>query len=109
MRFVRPIIWLVSLILVVSLTRSVFELSKKQDIVRRSQDELARLERENRELEEALAAAETPEFIEKTAREKLGLVKEGETVVVLPKTKEGQETISNKQIPNWKKWRDLFF
>ena len=50
--------------------------------------------------------------MERMAREKLGLVKEGETIVImknekLKMTNEEQEVEENS--PNWKKWWGLFF
>lgn len=110
MRLIRPIVWLISFILVISLTRSVFSLLAKRDIVQTQKEELARLEAENRLLEEARLQAQTPEFIEKAAREKLGLVKDGEVVVMLPQGQEAPGAAgAGESIPNWKKWWGLFF
>lgn len=110
MRLIRPIVWLISFVLVISLTRSVMSLLAKRDIVQTQKGELARLEAENRLLEDALSQAQTPEFIERTAREKLGLVKDGEVVVMLPQGQERESTgAAGESIPNWKKWWGLFF
>lgn len=108
MRFVRPIIWLVSLLLVVSLTRSVASLLEKRNIVRVQEEQLQRLEAENKQLQDALTQAETPEFVERVAREKLGLVKDGETIVILPQ-QQVSVTQTSEKIPNWKQWWGLFF
>jgi cell division protein FtsB len=110
MRLIKPIIWFVSLLLVVSLTRSVVSLLAKKDIVRTQKEELARLEEENKKLEDALSQAQTPEFVERTAREKLGLVKDGEVVVMLPQGAAGEDTqAQTESLPNWKQWWGLFF
>ena len=109
MRILRPIIWLISLLLVISLTRSVVTLLQKRQIVVRQREELARLQEANAKLNEALSQAETPEYIEREAREKLGLVKDGETVVILPKIND-QSSISNTQQGSyWQQWWGLFF
>lgn len=111
MRLIRPIVWLISFVLVISLTRSVVSLLAKRDIVQTQSAELTRLEAENKQLEEALSQAQTPEFIEKTAREKLGLVKDGEVVVMLPQSAQAGDSLeeTDENIPNWKKWWGLFF
>ncbi len=111
MKLIKPIIWLVSFVLVISLTRSVISLLAKRDIVQTQKAELVRLEAENRQLEDALSQAQTAEFIERTAREKLGLVKDGEVVVLLPQSAQAGESAvtSDENNPNWKKWWGLFF
>jgi len=57
---------------------------QRQELVK-SQNELQLLADENRKLEVELAALKSdPKAVEKIAREKLGLVKPGETVLILP-------------------------
>ena len=57
---------------------------KRQELVR-FQNELSALVDENRKLEAELAALKNdPRAVEKIAREKLGLVKPGEVVLILP-------------------------
>lgn len=97
--------------LVVSLSGSLWTVWKKGDIVRERQETLARLEAENQDLIKKLAEAQTPAFVERVAREKLGLVKPGETVVLVEKS--SQQSVASSQqettVPNWKKWWGLFF
>lgn len=97
--------------LIISMTGSVWTIWQKRDIVRERSEILAKLEAENRELTKTLAETEKPAFVEKVAREKLGLVKPGETVVLVEKS--GQPAaISSQQevsVPNWKRWWRLFF
>jgi cell division protein FtsB len=57
---------------------------ERQELVR-AQNELTALVEENRKLEAELAALKSdPKAVEKIAREKLGLVKPGEVVLILP-------------------------
>jgi len=42
------------------------------------------LEKENKELKKKLSEVESPEFIEEEARNKLGLGKNGEVIVIIP-------------------------
>lgn len=81
-----------------------------QDIV----ETLHKLEIKNKELKAKLEYVKSPEFIETQARDKLGLVKEGETLVIIPDEKIKQ--ILNQdhkspevKLPNPLGWWKLFF
>lgn len=113
-RLSRLIITIVSLLLVVSLSRSIMSLWEKYDIVWERQQELDREKERNVQLKTELEQVQRPEFIEREAREKLGMVKEGETVVLLPKSQISNSNDQTREeneekIPNWKKWWRLFF
>lgn len=116
--FVSLIIIGVSLLAVVSLSRSVYSLWRKRDFVRKRAEVLIQEQAENDRLKQQVEEAKKPEFIEKEAREKLGMTREGEAVVILPKSPSptggsnpndqiGQKKEDN--IPTWKKWWRLFF
>lgn len=114
LRVIRLVIIGVSAILVVNLSRSIWDLWRRRDIVAERQEVLHRLEIENKRLKDELTYSESPLFIEQEARNRLGLGREGEEVVLLPKeqgtgdkkqaTEEGKESV-----PNWKRWWRLFF
>ena len=69
---------------------------------------------ENDRLKRKLYEVQSPEYIEKQAREKLGMSKEGEYVVMLPASLSAQKKISGEpvifpeQFPVWKQWLSLF-
>ena len=64
----------------------------------------------NMQLQEDLREATSPAFIEQAARDKLGLVREGETIVIMDKASGGPKTPKNPQeLPSWKQWWSLFF
>jgi cell division protein FtsB len=115
--FQRPLARLfivgVSLLTVVSLSRSVYGLWRKRDYVRIRADALAQEQAENDRLKKLVEEAQKPEFIEKEAREKLGMTREGEAIVILPKSQISNPNDQVKQkeenISNWKKWWRLFF
>jgi hypothetical protein len=74
------------------------------------------MQAETAQLEEQIAVAEGSNFIEKQIRNKLGLVKPGEAIVVLPDAeilkKMAPQIIAEEDVlpdPNWKKWEKLFF
>ena len=117
MRIIRSrgfklIIFFISLGAIVTAPRSLFEMWQRRGLLQERQEVRDVLASKNEELKRELAQAQTPEYIEEVAREKLGLVKEGETIILMPNN---QSTISNESqiqedyIPNWKKWWRLFF
>ncbi len=119
--FIRLLTVGISLLAVVSLSRSVYGLWRKRDYVQQRASALAQEQAENDRLKKQVEESQKPEFIEKEAREKLGMTREGEAIVImpnppageagdkLPMTNEKTEAITTKVIPNWKKWWGLFF
>ncbi len=106
------IIALLSLSLLGNITRI---LSANQKLTE-AKNKILAAQKEQEDLKKKVAEAQSPEFIEKQARDKLGLAKEGETVVVLPDPQtlkllapshEKEEIFLPD--PNWKKWAKLFF
>ncbi len=77
-------------------------------------EKLHKLEVKNKELKSKLDEIKTPEFIEKEARNKLGLTKEGETLVIIPQEKIDAvlgltKKIEEIKLPNWLGWFKVFF
>lgn len=108
------IIFCISLLAAVSLSRSVYSLWRKRDYVRERADRLAWEQAEKARIKKEIKEAQKPEFIEKEAREKLGMTKEGETVVIMPNDKLQMTNGKTDEktpvlISNWKKWWRLFF
>lgn len=114
-RLTTGILLIFGLYLIVSFSRDIFNLFQKGKEVEKEQLKLEELQIKNEELKRQLEYVKSAEFLEKEAREKLGLAREGEVVVILPENLEelisgNQSQISeNQQIPNWKKWLKLFF
>jgi cell division protein FtsB len=95
----------------IGIVRSVITLSQKKNIIAERQQVLRELSEKNRELQQELREATSPAFIEAAARDKLGLVREGETVVIMDKTQNvNSESQTNpREVPPWKQWWSLFF
>jgi cell division protein FtsB len=65
--------------------RGFLQLRRQRAQLRAAQDEVAKIDAENRKLEaEVTALKNDPRALERIAREKLGLAKPGEVVVILP-------------------------
>ncbi len=77
-----------------------------------AQKQLDDLKRENEALKKELGFKAGDQFAEEEIRNKLGLAKPGEAIVVLPKGESSESTVNNQssaEIPNWQKWWNLFF
>jgi len=123
----RWIIIAISLFVIASLARSVVDLWQRRSIVEQEKKRLSALEKKHEELTKKLEMVQTPMFIEKEARERLGMAKEGETIILmnnasrtesvegsLPEQAQShpigmQSGESLQQIPYWKRWWMTFF
>jgi cell division protein FtsB len=109
---IRLVIGIVSVFVAIGLARSITDHWHKRTIVTERQEALKREEERNRLLISKLQEATSSAFIEKEAREKLGLVKEGDTIVLLDKAQTSElhaQEDRDRSLPNWKKWWNLFF
>jgi cell division protein FtsB len=108
------------LLLILVLALSVFKnVSRGMQIDRQIEAEKAKITKmqaENKKLEEELIKTQNQDFIEKEIRNKLGLGKSGEAIVVLPdddllRKLAPQTSIETDTLPdpNWMKWKKLFF
>jgi cell division protein FtsB len=111
-RFFQILIIIIGVGLIVNLSRSVLKLLQASDQLREAEQKVSQLEKEASLLAQKKDLFQSPDFIEQEARNKLNMVKEGETVVVLPanieefsKEKERQKS---EPLPNWRQWLNLF-
>ena len=96
-------------IVINSLTRSIYDLWHKQDLVVKAQNNLNKEEEENQRLKSQLAHVTSDQFIEEEARNKLFMVKTGESGVILPQGLGSvKPAASVRELPNWQKWVNLF-
>lgn len=107
-RLITIVILVLGSYFVFSLSKGTYDLWYKAEKVKEAQDERKEKEEKNRQLKKQLEFVQKPEFIEKQAREKLGLAKPNEVVVVMT-TPEATQSGIEKDLPNWEKWWNLFF
>ncbi len=111
-------ITLVSVLLIISLfaysliTRTM-EAVKSGERLSESADLVYKLEAQNKVLKQKLTEVKSPDFIEAEVRNKLGFVKKGETIVVIPEEKLklvlGASQSAVIRLPNWLGWLKVFF
>ena len=72
-------------------------------------NDLKREKRENEKLKQQLVLVQDENFIESEARNKLFMVKPGESGVIVPSELiQKKEKMEVENIPNWQKWVNLF-
>ncbi|MEX2007178.1 MAG: septum formation initiator family protein [Candidatus Levyibacteriota bacterium] len=102
-----------SLILItVGLSRSIYDLWKKQDLVISYQKQLSKQKAENQMLKNKLSTTDNPKFLEEQARDNLFMVKPGEQDIIISKEllmgSVSAQPIE-EEIVTWKKWWNLLF
>lgn len=110
------VIWILMAFLIASSVRNIDRVSRIRSEVDRQKAKIASMEAQNKVLQDELIESQDISFVEKAIRDRLGLVKEGETEVILPDREtlrrlapeipEDQDVLPE---PNWKKWEKLFF
>lgn len=108
-KLVNLLILVVGLFLIVNFSRSIGELLKAGERVKDEEKKLQELEKKNEDLNKKLEEVQSSNYLEKMARDKLGLVKEGEVVVILPPLPSSEPATSKENLSNWQKWWKLFF
>ncbi len=80
------------------------------DKLTRRETQLSQLNKQNSELVKEKNVVESPDYLEKIAREQLGMSKPGEQVIIIPGEllAQGPQPVADNT-PNWKKWMKLFF
>ena len=107
--------FLITLLLAISLIQSILKITGSSQKITDARQKLENLQQENENLARQLKIVASTEFIEKEARDKLGVAKKGEIVVVLP----DKETLTalvpkleeekfSLPLPIWQKWLNLF-
>ncbi len=103
------------MVLVSSLVKSINRIKIGDSVIEKTKVKIEKAEVENQKLAEQLKITQSEEFMEKQLRDKLGLAREGEIILVLPEadivrklSPQIPEEIEEKPKPNWQKWMDLF-
>lgn len=98
-----------------SLFRNVLKVNEVKNRIQREREKVQKLEEEGKILEEELKKMQRNEFLESQLRDKLGLAKKGESVVILPDIETLRKLVP--EIPDekdylpdppYKKWLKLF-
>lgn len=103
---------LFSLYLIVSLSRSIWQLYKAGDQVFEAEKVKQVEVNRNLELKKELEASKSGDFVERAARDKLNMARPGEVALIVPDVKNEDDRKQDNRIiveeANWRKWIRLF-
>ena len=102
---------IVALVLAINSYRKITDFRLAAKTVDERQAYLDELKKKNEEFQKELEYKESSQFAELEIRNKLGLAKPGEAVVIVPRGVDRESEIVNrgKSKPNWQKWKELLF
>jgi len=105
------LLFLVGLVLASRIGYRIWRLIEVRQIVSQARLRTQEAYRENKLLRKRLAEVSSDAFVEREARDKLGMGKEGETILILPDQNlnpKSQVPNPNENKPNWRKWWELY-
>ncbi|OGY23698.1 MAG: hypothetical protein A2Y57_02975 [Candidatus Woykebacteria bacterium RBG_13_40_7b] len=98
------------LLMIIAASKSTYEVYRSSVFLKEEQQRLLEERRKNEALRKELEYKKSDFFVEKEARDKLSLGKEGETAVIIPGIKDASSSASLVDSrSNPQKWFDLFF
>ena len=113
-KIVIGVIILLVLIFAYNLLGQISESLRSSERLSNQANSVYKLEAENRELKKQFEEIQSPEFIEQQARDKLGLSKVGETIIIIPDEKlksvlSASESAKVTRLPNYQGWLRVFW
>jgi cell division protein FtsB len=106
--FVNGILLLLIGFFLINLVRSFFSVAEKGKVLTDAESRLLFVKDQNDRLKREYARTQSPDYIEKQAREKLNLGKDGEYVVLLPPISPIPTVMPTPILENWEKWAKVF-
>lgn len=114
-KFRTYILILLCVLFTISMIRTVIKVNAAKNRVVAERERVEKLKEESLILENQLKIIQGNEFLEKQLRDKLGLAKEGETVLILPDQESLKKLVppildeeETLPLPIWRKWVQLF-
>lgn len=95
-------------VLVKNILTNIFSTHERASILKELQAELKHKKEQEVLLTQKLSVAKTDEFVENEARSKLGLVRDGEKIIVDERLVVAPPQAIAEEAPNWQKWIKLF-
>lgn len=102
---------ILGVVILAKLVNNISRLVRAGGRVTQEEKKLADTQALNRQLKERLSEVQTPQYMERQAREKLGYGKPGEVILVLPEQNGTQSSVLSTQedkSENWVRWRKLY-
>lgn len=119
LKLTKLIVLVLGIYISIQMGRNLLTLWGAKSRVTEAEDNLKKLQLKNQMIKDQEKEVGTPEFAERQAREKLGLIKEGEVIFVLPpeeikkladsmREEYFQKEQNHEELTNWQKWRKFF-
>jgi cell division protein FtsB len=115
-KYLKYFLLALGVIFLISLVRNVFRISEAGKSIDEAKNRVDKLAEENAELKSRLQAVQSESYTEKQLRDKLGMAKEGETIVILPDTETIKKIVPAQEEeeeilpdPVWKRWLKMFY
>ena len=102
---------LILLGIIIGLLQSLFHIIGRQNLLKTRKNDLTAIQTQTETLKQKLNEVDKPIFVEREARDKLNMARNGETVILIDKTNASAEPQNEQQpaSPAWKTWWELFF
>jgi cell division protein FtsB len=108
-------VWVLAILLLVSTVKNIRKVADINKAVQTEKDKVEKMKEENVQIAAQIAQTQGDAYIEKQIRDKLGLAKPGEAIVILPDASILRQLAPQIPVeentlpdPNWKKWIKLF-
>jgi cell division protein FtsB len=113
-RITALVIIIVLVLILFNLARQISDALGASDRLDQAADRLSNLQEQNRRLKDRLEVVNHYDFVQETARNKLNMAKNNETVVIIPQKDidtvlGSQKKVEPVNIPNWQGWLNLIF
>jgi len=113
-KVVLGLIILVSLVVAYNLVTQIMDAVKSSERLSQAAETVYELEARNKALKQELSRIQSPQFVEEQTRNKLGLGKIGETVVIIPENTlnlvlSASSSAQTVRLPNWLGWWKVFW
>lgn len=109
-RLIRWLVVIISFYLIVTTSQAIVDLWRAGDKLTRRDKELAALSAQQGELLKEKKRVESEGYLEKVARNQLGLSKAGEEVIIVPQDLLAQGPVASVDAtPNYVRWWKLWF
>ena len=107
------ILFVVFLLLVIALGRESYLNYQTNQEIKELQKKIEELKKNNVEMAEMEKYFQSEEFLEKEARLKLNLIRDGEKLIIIKEEEndlvDDEEKEDSEKIPNFRKWLKYFF
>jgi cell division protein FtsB len=110
-RVINLVIFVIFILLLISVVRTYFFMQDRGSIIHDAASKLQKASDLNEDLKRQLARSKSPQYIEKEARNRLNMGKQGEIVIMLPSISPDEEPTPTPfdTSTNLEKWKKVFF